>query len=157
MAELTGMPLRDYLAHASRRTRVGHPYLELPRRGPGCDEIREVLSRNALSPMQWGRCVGPHGPIWNCNFGIIKLMRDMSRRRKREFEALFLGNIQNDGSGIGRIVPPDLFITTHCCFNRWPKARSLVPRWRKHLNIHALARSAALAGRSKLVPVSWQS
>jgi len=146
--ELTGMPLRDYLAMLRDNgldTLPGTAAEILD------DQVRHILSRNKLSTEQWTEVIrtAHHSGIRTTStlmYGHVETTTHWVD------QILLLRNIQQETGGITEFVPLG-FVHQNTLLFHQGLARS-GPTLAEHLKIHALAR-IMFAGSVHNIQVSW--
>jgi FO synthase len=146
--ELTGMPLRDYLAMLRDNgldTLPGTAAEILD------DEVRNVLSRNKLSSAQWLEVIRT---AHSCGIRTTSTLMygHMETPDHWVRQLLLFREIQNQTGGFTEFVPLG-FVHQNTLLFQQGLARS-GPTLAEHLKIHALAR-ILLAGSIQNIQVSW--
>ncbi|HUM04986.1 MAG TPA: 5-amino-6-(D-ribitylamino)uracil--L-tyrosine 4-hydroxyphenyl transferase CofH [Terriglobales bacterium] len=146
--ELTGMPLRDYLAMLRDNgldTLPGTAAEILD------DEVRHVLSRNKLTTAQWIDVIRTaHSVGIRSTSTLMYGHRETPEHWVRQL--MLLRGIQSDTGGFTEFVPLG-FVHQNTLLFQQGLARS-GPTKAEHLKIHALAR-VLLAGSINNIQVSW--
>jgi 5-amino-6-(D-ribitylamino)uracil---L-tyrosine 4-hydroxyphenyl transferase len=146
--ELTGMPLRDYLAMLRDNgldTLPGTAAEILD------DEVRHLLSRNKLSVHQWQEVVRT---AHACGIRTTSTLMYGHTETPEHWvkQILMLRGIQSETGGFTEFVPLGFIHTNTILFQQGLSRPG--PTLAEHLKIHALAR-LMLAGSISNVQVSW--
>ena len=146
--ELTGMPLRDYLAMLKDNglgTLPGTAAEILD------DEVRHVLSRNKLSTSQWQEVVCT---AHSCGIRTTSTLMYGHVETPEHWvnQLLLLREIQNQTGGFTEFVPLGFVHQNTLLFHQGLSRSG--PTLAEHLKIHALAR-LMLAGSINNIQVSW--
>jgi FO synthase len=146
--ELTGMPLRDYLAMLRENgldTLPGTAAEILD------DDVRQVLSRNKLSSAEWQEVIRTaHASGIPTTSTLMYGHRETPGHWVRQL--LLLRQIQSETSGFTEFVPLGFVHQNTLLFQQGLSRPG--PTLAEHLKIHALAR-ILLAGSIDNIQVSW--